>query len=68
MEERKREALVEMLKNQSLVVHFTKLNGDKRVMTCTLQEDMLPPAKKRSTVDTKENPCYKQRSNDSMGH
>ena len=54
MEERKREALVEMLKNQSVVVHFTKLNGDKRVMTCTLQEDMLPPAKKDQPLTQKK--------------
>ena len=54
MEERKREALVEMLKNQSVVVHFTKLNGDKRIMTCTLQEDMLPLTQKKIRAINKE--------------
>ena len=54
MEQRKREALLEMLKNQTVVVHFTKLNGDKRVMTCTLQEDILPPPKKDQLLTQKK--------------
>ena len=54
MQERKREALLEMLKNETLVVHFTKLNGDKRVMTCTLQEDFLPPVKKDESLTQKK--------------
>ena len=54
MEQRKREALLEMLKNQTVVVHFTKLNGDKRVMTCTLQEDILRPPKKDQPLTQKK--------------
>lgn len=54
MEQFKREQLLEMLKNQTVVVHFTKLNGDKRVMTCTLQEDILPPAKKEDPLTQKK--------------
>lgn len=54
IQERKREALVEMLQNEILVVHFTKLNGDKRVMTCTLKEDVLPPAKKDQPLTQKK--------------
>jgi hypothetical protein len=29
-----------LLDQNVIVVDFTKLNGDKRVMTCTLREDM----------------------------
>ena len=38
--------LKNMLSQNVLVVDFTKLNGDKRVMTCTLREDMKPSATK----------------------
>lgn len=31
-----------LLEQNVLVVDFTKLDGDKRVMTCTLREDMKP--------------------------
>lgn len=34
--------LREQLKDNVMVVDFVKVNGDKRVMTCTLREDMLP--------------------------
>ena len=34
------------LEQSVLVVDFTKLNGDKRVMTCTLREDIKPAATK----------------------
>ena len=40
-------------------VSFTKVNGDKRVMTCTLVESMLP--KKESTSEDK--PTRKQNEN-----
>ena len=36
------------------VVDFTKLNGDKRVMTCTLREDMKPAATKVDPMSTKK--------------
>ena len=37
-----------------MVVDFTKLNGDKRVMTCTLREDIKPPATKTDTMSLKK--------------
>ena len=37
-----------------MVVTFLKLNGDKRVMTCTLKEDILPPAKKDEPLTQKK--------------
>ena len=33
-----------LLSQNVVVVDFTKLNGDKRVMTCTLREDIKPAA------------------------
>jgi len=42
--------LEKMLEQNVLVVDFTKLNGDKRVMTCTLREDMKPPATKKDPM------------------
>ena len=34
--------LYESLKNEVVRVKFTKVNGDERVMLCTLREDHLP--------------------------
>lgn len=41
-----REALLELLSQELVEVTFNKLNGDERVMSCTLRENYLPPAKK----------------------
>ena len=49
-----REDLKMQLDQNVLVVDFTKLNGDKRVMTCTLREDMKPPATKTDTMSQKK--------------
>ena len=45
--------LKHLLEQNVLVVDFTKLNGDKRVMTCTLREDMKPRATKDDTMSQK---------------
>ena len=51
-----REQIVEQLKNNVCEVTFTKVNGDKRVMPCTLREDMLPPVIKEDVnADRKVN-------------
>ena len=51
-----REQIVEQLKNNICEVTFTKVNGDKRVMPCTLREDMLPPVIKEDVnADRKVN-------------
>jgi hypothetical protein len=42
------------LEQNVIVVDFTKLNGDKRVMTCTLREDIKPPATKKDPMSTKK--------------
>lgn len=46
--------LQNILRQNVLVVDFTKLNGDKRVMTCTLREDMKPRATKDDTLSQKK--------------
>lgn len=38
-----RETLLKDIRENAVKVFFTKVNGDKRVMTCTLREDLLPP-------------------------
>lgn len=34
--------LIQLLKQHILEITFTKVNGELRVMPCTLREDMLP--------------------------
>ena len=42
--------LYKLLKEEVVEVTFTKLNGDERVMPCTLIPDYLPPAKKDEPI------------------
>ena len=46
--------LKNMLGQNVLVVDFNKISGDKRVMTCTLREDMKPRATKDDTLSQKK--------------
>ena len=46
--------LYELLKNNIVEVTFTKLNGDERIMPCTLQESYLPPATKDDAITQKK--------------
>jgi hypothetical protein len=43
------EDLLEQLRNNVLVVTFTKLDGDERVMTCTKSFDVIPEEFKPKT-------------------
>lgn len=49
-----RKDLKNILSQNVLEVDFTKLNGDKRVMTCTLREDMKPRASKDDAMSQKK--------------
>ena len=49
-----REDLKKQLEQNVLVVDFLKLNGDKRVMTCTLREDIKPAATKTDAMSQKK--------------
>ena len=48
-----REDLEKLLEQNVLVVDFLKLDGDKRVMTCTLREDIKPAATKTDPMSQK---------------
>ena len=54
-----RNILLEALKNHVCTVTFTKVNGETRVMPCTLKEDMIPKPPvdiaSKSTVKRHEN-------------
>ncbi len=50
----KREQIVELLQKSVVEVTFTKLNGDRRIMTCTLMPDQLPPAKAEDPLSQKK--------------
>ena len=49
-----KESTVAKLKEGNVIVTFNKLNGDKRVMTCTLKEGVIPPATKEDTASQKK--------------
>ena len=38
-----RETLIKNLQKKSMRITFTKVNGEERVMDCSLQEHMVPP-------------------------
>jgi len=48
-----REDIVDRLKQGLLEVTFNKVNGDERVMTCTLQEGVIPAATKKDPLSLK---------------
>jgi len=56
-----KEQLVEQLREGEMVVHFTKLDGDVRIMNCTLNTDLIPE-ENRPKGSTKE-PSEKQQAN-----
>lgn len=42
--DQRREQLQSLLQGNVCAVTFTKINGEQRVMPCTLMPDLLPPA------------------------
>ena len=49
-----KEQTVPKLLKEEVVVTFTKINGDKRVMTCTLKEGVVPAATKQDPASLKK--------------
>ena len=49
-----KESTIAKLVKGEVVVTFNKINGDKRVMTCTLQEGVVPEATKTDTISQKK--------------
>lgn len=45
-----REALLELLSKELLIVTFNKLDGSERVMTCTLKPEYLPEATRKDPL------------------
>ena len=50
----KRQEMIEQLQKRDCRVIFKKINGEERDMQCTLQEDVLPPAKKNDPLTQKK--------------
>lgn len=49
-----RTEILKQLHDGVAVVTFTKVNGEKRVMTCTLNEAVLPKATKQDPLSQKK--------------
>ena len=55
-----KDKIIEQLLNNEMVITFNKVNGDERVMTCTLKPELLPPQK---VTENKKEPSAKQLEN-----
>ncbi len=44
-----KEDLEKQLKADVYMIHFTKLDGDERIMTCTTRTDLIPKIKRPKT-------------------
>jgi hypothetical protein len=49
-----REILLKALKEHECTVTFTKVNGETRVMPCTLKEDVIPKVERKGTKKPNE--------------
>jgi hypothetical protein len=49
-----RNILLEALNNHECTVTFTKVNGETRVMPCTLKEDIVPKVEHKGTKKPNE--------------
>lgn len=58
-----REVLLERLRNNETVVTFTKLNGEQRIMTCTLNPKLIPEEHMPKGTKTEKEPSAKQLEN-----
>ena len=50
----KRDTLIKNLQKQAMKITFTKVNGEERVMDCTLQEHMLPETSESNRKQNEE--------------
>ena len=50
----KRETLIKNLQKKAMRITFTKVNGEERVMDCTLQEHMLPETNESNRKQNEE--------------
>ena len=49
-----REILIKNLQKRTMRITFTKVNGEERVMDCTLQEHILPPTNPDNRKENEE--------------
>jgi hypothetical protein len=49
-----RDTILKDLREYVIEVHFNKVNGEERVMRCTLRPDMLPPQYKEEIQEEKD--------------
>jgi hypothetical protein len=59
-----RDTLLKDLRTQVLEVHFTKANGENRIMRCTLQKQMLPESYQRSLEEQTEEKTFHKENPD----
>lgn len=57
-----RDNLLKDLRNEVIEVHFTKTNGENRVMRCTLQPKMLPETYRKSFDEQNEEKSFHQQN------
>ena len=50
----KRNVLIKNLQKKAMRITFTKVNGEERVMDCTLQEHMLPETNESNRKQNEE--------------
>ena len=50
----KRETLIKNLQKKAMRITFTKVNGEERVMDCTLQEHMIPQTEESNRKKNEE--------------
>ena len=46
-----RDGIIKDLKNNAVRVYFTKVNGEKRELRCSLKPDLLPPVTVHEHLD-----------------
>ena len=49
-----RETLIKNLQKKAMRITFTKVNGEERIMDCTLQEHMLPETNESNRKQNEE--------------
>ena len=50
----KRDTLIKNLQKKAMRITFTKVNGEERVMDCTLQEHFIPKTEESNRKENKE--------------
>ena len=59
-----RDEILKDLRSYVIEVHFDKVNGDHRVMRCTLRPDLLPPSYREDVNEQKQETEFHQTNPD----